>query len=435
MEERATEAKQDRVYLFGPGLPDGTNSSAMARADCLAADRSMESRLIAQESKKDILRWLTEGCSQYVLIENLLADLCLHLVHAGLPISQASMIFTIDHPQWLAARILWKPEMQQAALTAFEHGSLGSIHYDNSFVQQIHDGCDIVRKRIERIDMDGSLHPFYRELRDDGVTDFSAWLLLHTQGRRHIVAFSTDRIGGFDAKELDFIGSLIPILALVTEVRLKNRFARTLLETYVGPQASREILAGAVTRGTGRTLEASILVCDLRGFSRISGRLPHHKTIDLLNEYFDAVGEPIERFGGEILKFMGDGLLAIFPSDGSDTPFQLLKGVHGMLEALASLNERRRWDTTPLRQGIGVHSGEVVLGNIGSRNRLDFTVIGSAVNVASRLEGLTRVVDRPVLFSKAFVDSCQLNGIFENLGRFPLSGMKESIEVFGLASR
>ena len=185
---------------------------------------------------------------------------------------------------------------------------------------------------------------------------------------------------------------------------MKNRLARTLLETYVGPHASEHILNGSTRRGSGTTVGAAILVCDLRGFTAISELWPRDDVIALLNDYFDAMSDPVERHGGEILKFIGDGMLAIFPLNAPNACDELLAAVREARQGMAELNVRRvAAGMDPLGYGIGVHAGDVMYGNIGSRKRLDFTVIGPAVNVAARLETLTKEVGRDALFSSTFV--------------------------------
>jgi class 3 adenylate cyclase len=170
-----------------------------------------------------------------------------------------------------------------------------------------------VRENLERDASLGRKHAVYDELRSKGLTDYVAWPLYHTLGKRHMVTFATDRPGGFDNAHIAGLLKLLPALALVSEIRMKNRLARTLLETYVGSHAGELILAGATRRGSGTTVRAAILICDLRDFTRISDNWPRDDVIGLLNDYFDAMSEPIARYGGEILKFIGDGLLAIFP--------------------------------------------------------------------------------------------------------------------------
>ncbi len=195
----------------------------------------------------------------------------------------------------------------------------------------------------------------------------------------------------FDDANIAGLLRLLPVLALVSEIRVKNRLARTLLETYVGSHASELILAGATRRGSGTTVRAAIMICDLRDFTRISDNWPRDDVIDLLNGYFDAMSEPIARHGGEILKFIGDGLLAIFPLSEPQACANLLHAVSEARQAMVALNEKNgETGRAPLNYGIGVHVGDVMYGNIGSSTRLDFTVIGPAVNMASRLETLTK---------------------------------------------
>jgi adenylate cyclase len=209
---------------------------------------------------------------------------------------------------------------------------------------------------------------------------------------------------------------------------------RTLLETYVGPHASEQILAGATTRGSGVTVGAAILICDLRDFTKLSDLWPRDDVIDLLNGYFDAMSEPIERYGGEILKFMGDGLLAIFPLSNANAAENLLQAIREAEAAIALLNKDNvQKGREPLGYGIGVHVGDVMYGNIGSRRRLDFTVIGPAVNIASRLESLTKETKRPVLLSRAFVELAGCASSMEHLGSYPVRGIGEPIEVFAFS--
>ncbi len=212
--------------------------------------------------------------------------------------------------------------------------------------------------------------------------------------------------------------------------------ARTLLQTYVGPHASEQILSGVTTRGSGATVGAAIMICDLRDFTAISDLWPRDDVIHLLNDYFDAMSDPIEHYGGEILKFMGDGLLAIFPLSKETACADLLQAIREGQALMAELNEQHaRTGREPLRYGVGVHVGDVMYGNIGSRRRLDFTVIGPAVNIASRLESLTKEVKRPVLLSRAFVEMAGCAEDMDSLGTFPLRGLGEPVDVFAFPER
>ena len=217
---------------------------------------------------------------------------------------------------------------------------------------------------------------------------------------------------------------ILPAIYLISEIRLKNQFAQTLLETYVAPHASQQILEGATTRGSGATIGAAILICDLRNFTALSNRRSRDEVIDILNGFFDAMVEPIERYGGEILKFMGDGFLAIFPLSNPNACADLLLAVGEAQTAFAKLNDENLLaGRDALSYGMGVHVGDVMYGNIGSRKRLDFTVIGPAVNIASRLESLTKEVKRSVLFSKDFVEMAGCESRLEDVGCYEVRGL------------
>lgn len=385
----------------------------------------------AADSGSDVLHWLTNDTRDERFIDNIFAELCVRLRRAGIPIKRASLHILIHHPQWLGARILWADGMREAVIERVDYDVRERSEYIGSPANDIHDGATEVRENLERDAALGRKHAVYDEMRAKGLTDYVAWPLYHTLGKRHLVTFATDRSGGFDDAHIAGLKKLLPVLALVSEIRVKNRLARTLLETYVGSHAGELILAGATRRGTGTTVSAAIMICDLRGFTAISDNWPRDDVIDLLNGYFDAMSEPIARHGGEILKFIGDGLLAIFPLSEPQACANLLHAVAEARRAMIALNKKNsEAGRAPLNYGIGVHVGDVMYGNIGSASRLDFTVIGPAVNMASRLETLTKQLGRPVLLSRAFADFVESDFDLERVGEFPVRGFNDPIELF-----
>jgi adenylate cyclase len=386
---------------------------------------------VAAQPGDEVAHWLTNGTRDERFIDNIFAEMCIRLQRAGIPVKRASMHILIQHPQWLGAKLMWADGLREAEITRVDHDVAARSEYIGSPVSEIHDGAAELREDLARDASLGRQHAVYDEMRAMGLTDYVAWPLYHTLGKRHVVTFATDRPGGFDDAHIAGLNKLLPVLALVSEVRVKNRLARTLLETYVGSHAGELILAGATRRGTGTTVRAAIMICDLRDFTRISDNWPRDDVIDLLNGYFDAMSEPIARHGGEILKFIGDGLLAIFPLSEPRACANLLHAVTEAREAMMALNEtnvKAGW--APLNYGIGVHVGDVMYGNIGSSTRLDFTVIGPAVNMASRLETLTKQVGKPVLLSHAFADLVKDEFELERVGEYPVRGFNDPIELF-----
>jgi adenylate cyclase len=379
----------------------------------------------------DVVRWLTNDTRDERFIDNIFAELCIRLQGAGIPVKRASLHILIHHPQWLGARMMWADGMREAEIDLVDYDVTGRSEYIGSPANEIQGGATEVRENLERDPQLGRKHSIYDELRAKGLTDYVAWPLYHTLGKRHIVTFATDQRGGFAETQVASLRKLLPILALVSEIRVKNRLARTLLETYVGSHAGELILAGATRRGTGTTVRAAIMICDLRDFTKISDNWPRDDVIDLLNGYFDAMSEPIARHGGEILKFIGDGLLAIFPLSQPQACANLLHAVAEARQAMIALNEKNsETGRAPLNYGIGVHVGDVMYGNIGSRTRLDFTVIGPAVNMASRLEALTKQLGKTVLLSRAFAESVESDFDLERVGEYPVRGFNDPIELF-----
>ena len=378
-----------------------------------------------------VVDWLTNGTRDQRFIDNIFAEMCIRLQQTGIPLKRSTLHVMIQHPQWLGARFLWSDGMREAEISRVDFDVRERSEYIGSPANEMFEGATEVRENLERDPSLGRKHALYDEMRAKGLTDYVAWPLYHTLGKRHLVTFSTDRPGGFDAAHIASLKQVLPVLSLVSEIRIKNRLARTLLETYVGSHAGELILAGATRRGTGTTVRAAIMICDLRDFTKISDNWPRDDVIDLLNDYFDAMSEPIARHGGEILKFIGDGLLAIFPLHEPNACANLLRAVTEARQAMAALNERNKGTgRAPLNYGIGVHVGDVMYGNIGSASRLDFTVIGPAVNMASRMEALTKQIGKPVLLSRDFAELVMPEFELERVGQHAVRGFSEPIELF-----
>jgi adenylate cyclase len=380
------------------------------------------------------LDWLVTETHRQRFVDNLFGELCNRLVADGIPLARATMHVRTLHPQFMGARMLWRPGMTEAELVLVEHGIKDMPAYANSPVRALYEGADAFRQRldIERPNEDG--FPIYAELRAQGITDYVALPLEQTDGKRHASSWATDRPGGFSTEDLVAVSDLLPVLAMAVEIRVKNRVAKNLLNAYVGPRAGEQILSGAIVRGSGMTVHAAIWTSDLRGFTRISQLWPRDDVIALLNDYFDTMAEPVERNGGEIMKFIGDALLAIFPLDSEGSCGGALKAALEARRGMRELNRRRIGaGDEALGFGLALHVGDVMYGNIGSRNRLDFTVIGPAVNAAARLQELSKELRRNVLVSQHFVDFCPSAGLgLELLGRYGLRDIGEEMTVYAL---
>ncbi len=207
-----------------------------------------------------------------------------------------------------------------------------------------------------------------------------------------------------------------------------------LLATYLGRDAARRVLSGETSRGQGRLVRAGIFYADLKGFTALTDRLPAEQVIGHLNDYFDVVATSVLKHKGEVLKFIGDGLLAAFNIDGNSPASACCQALHAALAALDGLTTANEEREVPLEAGVALHYGDVVYGNIGSEARLDFTVIGAAVNEATRIEALCRTLDRPLLISADFAKVCACHPLV-SLGRHRLRGVAAAQEIFTAAPK
>lgn len=360
-------------------------------------------------------------------------NVCRRLRATGVPVDRASINIRTLHPQVGAVRVMWKSELSAPVETTIGHDVISGMFSSSPFYVVYSTGKPL-RRRLEDPDapMDFSILP---ELKAEGVTDYYVTPMVFMDGRVHGTTWASRRPGGFDEADIDAIETMLPALSLIAEIQQGRRFAKTLLDTYLGPQAGARVLNGSIRRGDAETIAAALWFCDMRGFTELSERLPRADVIATLNTYFECMAGPIHARGGEILKFIGDAVLAIFPmQDDLDRDRACHTALEAAQEALAgldALNARRSAEGhDPIRIGLGLHAGAVTYGNIGAADRLDFTVIGPAVNLVTRIESLCPVIGRPLLTSARFASPCGSKLV--PIGRYRLRGIADEQEVYGL---
>jgi adenylate cyclase len=381
------------------------------------------------------LDWLVQETAGQPFADDLFAELCERLVLDGVPLKRATMHLRTLHPQFAGASFRWRAGVPGAEFRTMGHGLYSDPRFLNSPVRVLFEGAEGIRQRLDIPPMAQEAEfGIYADLRAEGFTDYVALPMVMTDGKRHACSWATDVPGGFETEHLVRLNDILFVLRMAVEIRLNRRIAKNLLNVYVGSRAGERVLAGEITRGSGSTIHAAIWTCDLRGFTQIAERWPQDDVIAGLNDYFDTMAAPVEKYGGEILKFIGDAMLAIFPLENPDACWHALNAAIEAREAMALLNRRRRErGQEELGFGLALHVGDVMYGNIGSATRLDFTVIGPAVNVAARLESLTKALRRRVLVSGPFTMLCERGrDRLVRLGAYPLRGVGEEIEVYGL---
>ena len=358
----------------------------------------------------------------------LLQGLCTRLLAAGIPLARVSFNVRLLHPQLMGMGFYWHRGEEEIRITRATHGTELTDTFLKSPMRVLFEGAGAVRQRLDL--PDARFHfPLLEELRGQGLTDYVALPITFSDGRMHGTTWACDRPGGFTSDDLAQIYDLLPVYGMLLEIHFNRLLAITLLDTYVGHRAGERILSGQIRRGSGETVEAAIWFCDLRGFTQLSEARPREELLAALNQFFDAMAEPVERHGGEILKFIGDAMLAIFPLAFEQACLRAVQAAREAADAMAALNtELARRGEPPLDYAIALHAGEVMYGNIGASNRLDFTVVGPAVNLASRLERLCRTLGPKILVSDAFACGCT-RVPFRSLGRHRLSGIAREVEV------
>jgi adenylate cyclase len=382
------------------------------------------------DSVQPIVDWLVDGARSGTRSEDVLGELCEQMVRAGIPLWRVAVFVTTLHPDVMGRRFTWQPGAAVETMDA-HFAIMETDDYRISPVVAVLTSRESLRRRFIEPDCPDDFD-ILRELKRNGATDYIAHPLLFTDGTIHVATWSTREPGGFSPEHVRRIEAIVAPLARVAEIRAWRRTAGNLLGTYVGPKTAERVLAGKVRRGHVESLRAAIWLSDMRGFTALSGKMPPDALVDLLNQYFDCQVPAIHAHGGEVLKFMGDGLLAIFPiASDAEADGVCQTALEAALEGRAAIDALDlAGHASATRFGLALHVGDVMYGNIGSGNRLDFTCIGPAVNLAARLEKLAAKLQRTIVASADFVRHTP--GKWEDLGCHAVPGFDEMPAVFGL---
>jgi adenylate cyclase len=397
----------------------------------------------------DLHRWAQGQGLQGVTVETLLDGLCQRLVIAGVPLWRGFAGMRTLHPQWGGYGYTWRRDLNAIGQDQFGRGVDNNPDWlDSPFAylraqSDLAEGVQSLRRRLVGPEAELDF-PVLKSFAAAGATDYFAQFFHFgpkgdaSHGTGVAYSFATDHPQGFLDDDLVLLRAVLPAASLAIMAKAGHTIARGLLEAYLGGDAGRRVHAGAIDRGSVETIWAVLWFADIRGFTAIADAVPGAVLITMLDDVFEALTAALRPRGGQVLKFMGDGMLAIFPCSEATQQEACQRALDAAAEAMATLeaiNADRRAAGQPVAAvDLALHLGEVLYGNVGAVDRLDFTVIGPAVNEVARIEALCQPLDRQVLLTAEFAASMRDRSRLEPLGAHALRGVREPREIFGWAA-
>lgn len=380
--------------------------------------------------------WVTEAGLAGASEPDLLKGFCERLVAAGLPLARAAVIIDTLHPVYEGRVFRWRHDQLETRLV-HEYGrteddaAMADSWRRSPFYHLLQTGGAMLRRHLGRDRIDD--FPVLSEFRAERQTDYLALIQRFASdgaiGEMDCVysSWTTEHAEGFDERQIAVLVELVPALALAIKCSSLARIAETLVQTYLGRDAGRRVLSGRIARGVADRIEAVLWYSDLRGFTRITDAAPPEQVIPLLNDYSEAIISSIHEQGGDVLKLIGDGTLAIFATEDPGEACHAALAAEALTRRrVAALNARRAADGMPVTEVyLGLHIGAVFYGNVGSRDRLDFTVVGPAVNEVSRIAAMCRSAESDLLVSSAFAAAARAadRARLVSAGRYALRGV------------
>jgi adenylate cyclase len=377
-----------------------------------------------------ITRWLNGEARAERSFTRLVDEFGWRLTAAGFSLLRISIHGGTLHPQFRGAAHLWWRDTAETRKVMITYEVEDIIPYQENPVRRVREGGEILRRRLENND-DPWEFAVLVDLRARGGTDYFALPVPSPFGfGNYTMTYVSDRPGGFTDREIADLTQLSESISVLADMSTQRLIAENVLRAYLGAHTGPRVLAGEIRRGSGEEIAAVIWSSDLRGFTALSDHAPGERVITILNDVFDLQAKAISKYGGEILKFIGDGLLAIFPvASHDDAPRAAAGALLAARETLTGLKAYRTLEEeAPLRIVIALHYGTVTYGNIGAADRLDFTVIGPAVNLVSRAEAIAKSLDEPLVVTDEI--ATVIGGPLRSLGHHRLRGLNKEHELF-----
>jgi adenylate cyclase len=384
-------------------------------------------------SPQVIIDWLFSEGRMLGDDSDFVLQLARNLNACGAPVERLLLTIQTLNPEIVATSNAWLKSTDTIHHFVAERRIRETDRYIGSPMEQLFETEKRVRQRLDKLSEDA--HSAYRELAEDGYTDYLALPVMFSWGLGSALVLSTKHPQGFSDTDIKSFRILRNYLSPIIEVYSLRNLSKSLMNTYVGKRTGEKVLAGMIQRGDADIIHAALWFSDLRDFTHLTETLPARQVLEMLNEYFEFVAAAVTARGGEILRFIGDAMLIVFPID-DDTSQQTAcnAAIDSAIDAqstLGSLNHRRRRHGEPeIRFGVGLNVGEVVYGNVGAPDRLDFTVMGPAVNRTARLESLTKTLDCNILFSHQFSELIDTPSTC--LGMHEMKGIAEAQAVYAV---
>jgi adenylate cyclase len=389
---------------------------------------------LAELSDDPLAHWLLTGGPAVRDLRTAFQELIERLNGEGIPLLRAALNVDMLHPEMLAAMYTWQRGNKLVKPSDTPHGIQTTGMYRGSQFRTLNEGETVIRRRL--IGLEANLDSAeMKEFREMGATDYLAMALRRSSGDINRCSFATDQEGGFTDAQIARLDYLRPLISIMAEVHGRARMTRTLLDLYLGTNADPRIYGGQIKRGEGTAIHSVLFIIDLRGVTKLSEELELTQITAVLNDYFEAIIGPIQAHGGEVLKMIGDGVLASFPidkeSETDDICERALDAADLAVANLRILNRRRgRENKPPLECGVGLHVGDAIYGNVGAHDRLDFTVTGPAVNLCARPESLAGRLGETIVCSADFASHSPT--ALKSVGFHELKNVKGAVEAFVL---
>jgi adenylate cyclase len=386
-------------------------------------------------SAQAIIDWVFAEGRLIERINEFVYQLAHQMNHNGASIDRLMVALQTLNPQLAATSETWEKSTDRVTPVNASHGIRDTERYIGSPLQVIFETRKRVHQPLNKLPEDA--HRAYTELAENGYTDYLALPVLFGEAAEPgaAIIICTRRESGFSTADIESFRRIRDYVAPVIEVHSLRYLSRSLMNTYVGKRTGEKVLAGMIKRGDADVIKAALWFSDLRDFTHLTETLTAKQVLEMLNEYFEFVSAAVSARGGEILRFIGDAMLIVFPIDDNMCQQTACNAaIDAAIDAqstLASINHQRRRHRLPeIQFGVGLNVGEVIYGNVGAPDRLDFTVMGPAVNRTARLESLTKELDCNILFSQKFAESIETPN--EYLGQYQMKGIAEPQAVYAL---